>query len=96
MRLVTEKVLLEMKKITNQHGTTFVMVLLYADTEAKSHYMSFCRANNIPCVDCIYPITSEMQVPGEGHPNGKMNSLWAERIANELAVQKIIGNSPKP
>ena len=83
-RLVTEQVLLEMNRITEQYGATFVLALLQVDHEAKSHYMNFCQTHNIRNIDCVYPITPEMKVVGEGHPNGKMNSLWAECIGNAL------------
>jgi hypothetical protein len=86
-RLVTEQVLLEMNTITEQFGAKFVLVLLWADQEKKRHYMSFCQSHNIRYVDCVRPITLEMKVVGEGHPNGRMNSLWAECIANELGDQ---------
>jgi len=89
-RLVTEQILLEMNRITEKYGAKFVMVLLMADQETKSHYMSFCKTHNIRCIDCVYPLTPEMKVVGEGHPNGRMNSLWAECTANALVYQTEI------
>ena len=35
-------------------------------------------------MDCAYDIKEEMKVPGEGHPNGEMHSLYAECIARAL------------
>lgn len=87
---VTEQVLLEMKKITEQYGATFVPVLLQVDREAKRHYQNFFQTHNIRDIDCVFPLTSEFKVPGEGHPNGKMNSLWAACIANALGDQRGI------
>ena len=89
-RLVTEQVLLEMNRITEQYGARFVLALLVVDHEVKSHYMSFCQTHNIRYMDCAYPLTPEMKVVGEGHPNGRMNSLWAECIANALGEQAEI------
>lgn len=83
-RIVTEQILLEMNRITKQYGATFILVLLWADNDTKSHFRSFAQAHNIRHIDCAYPKTPEMQVAGEGHPNGKLNSLWAECIANAL------------
>jgi hypothetical protein len=89
-RLVTEQVLLEMKRITEQYGATFVPVLLQADREAKRHYKEFFQTHNIRDIDCVFPLTFELKVSGEGHPNGKMNSLWAECIASALGDQREI------
>ncbi len=38
----------------------------------------------IRVIDCTYPITREMKVEGEGHPNGQMNTRWAKCIADGL------------
>jgi len=89
-RLVTEQVLLEMKRITEQYGATFVPVLLQVDREAKRHYKKFFQTHNFRDIDCVFPLTPELKVPGEGHPNGKMNSLWAECIASALGDQREI------
>ena len=83
-REVTEKLLLEMNKISISHGAEFNVALLSASEEAKNSYVNFLQKNNIKVIDCIFPFTEGLIVPGEGHPNGKMNALWAERIAKEI------------
>ena len=89
-RAVTEQILLEMNRITEKFSAKFILVMLSASDETKSHYMNFSQAHNIRYINCVYPSTPEMRVAGEGHPNGKMNSLWAACIANELGDQEEI------
>ena len=83
-REVTEKLLLEMNTVSASHGAEFIVVLLSASEQAKNRYMNFLRKNNIQVIDCIFPFTEEFIIHGEGHPNERMNALWAERIAEEL------------
>jgi hypothetical protein len=88
-RLATEQILLEMNKVSQAYGANFGVVLLRMDDSTKDHYVNFFRRNNLEVFDCAYKIgdTEEMKVPGEGHPNGKMNSLWAECISGMLKKQ---------
>jgi hypothetical protein len=84
---VTQRILLEMNKVATQHGATFVVVFLSVRRSTKEHYTAFLRESNIQDLDCGYDITDEMQVPGEGHPNGKMNTRWANCISAGLGEQ---------
>lgn len=83
-REVTEKILIDMNRISDAYGAKLVVTILAGEEEWKNHYMDFLKANDIEVVDCVRPITRELRVPGEGHPNEKMNSLWAECIAKRL------------
>lgn len=89
-RLVADQILLEMNRISERSGAQFVMAILRANREDKVHYMNFCRAHDISCIDCVYPLTPDMRVAGEGHPNELANSLWANCIANELGIHTTI------
>lgn len=86
-REVTEQILLEMQKITEQHGAKFVVILLQADQPVKQHYQEFFQTHNVQHIDCAFTITPDMKVPGEGHPNGTMNSRYADCIVNGLGDQ---------
>ena len=83
-RQVTEKLFLELSNLAKNHGAKFLVVLLYPSEKQRLHYLEFLQANGIQVVDCTYPMTEEMKVRGEGHPNGKMNTLWAECIGEAL------------
>ena len=86
-RAVTERLLLEMKAVTEARRARLVVVLLHAGPGVRAHYRSFLREQGVQVVDCVRELTSELTVPGEGHPNGVLNTLWAECIAGELGVR---------
>lgn len=86
-RLVTERILLQMDRVSVANGATFFVVFLEADDRTKNRYMNFLGENGIPFMDCVYEQTNEMRVPGDWHPNGKMNTLWAECISTALDLQ---------
>lgn len=92
-RVVTEQILLEMNKVCSKYEASFTIILLSVrdqteeDKEHKEHYVKFLSANNIQVIDCAYDLTNEMRVPGEGHPNGTMNTRWAECISDAMAKQ---------
>lgn len=83
-RLVTEQVFLRMNEVSRAHGASLAVVLLSLDEEAKTHYAGVLKANGISAIDCVYEITPNMRVPGEGHPNAAMNSRWADCVAAAL------------
>ena len=88
-RPVTEKLVLEMDALCKTHGAKFVLAFLKGRDDLEggpglSHYADYCRSRGIRFVDCVHPFTNDMMVPGEGHPNGRMNDLWAADIANAL------------
>jgi hypothetical protein len=84
-RPVTKELLLEMGRLVESSGARFTVVLLhFAEPDSKVGYTEFLQSNAIDFVDCTFPLTPRMRVPGEGHPNGKMHSRWANCIAVEI------------
>ena len=79
----TENLLLEMDRLCKTYGAEFIVVMIEGD-QTKPLYLTFLQDNHIKTIDCVYEVTPNMKVPGESHPNGIMNSLWAECMANEL------------
>lgn len=80
-RTVTERLLLEMDDLSKQHGARLSVVLLYASPQGTAHYVDFLQRHGVDVIDCAFPITRDMTVPGEGHPNGALNTRWADCIA---------------
>jgi len=87
-REATQQLILQMRELTQSQGVEFVVVFLVVDEEAKAHYQRFLTENHITTIDCSRPLSKDMTVSGEGHPNGKMNSLWAACIGDSLSVVK--------
>ena len=74
-----------MRDLTERHGTRFAVAFLLAQEGRKEEYATFFRERHIPYLDCVEPLTEENRIPGEGHPNGRLNSVWAQCISEKLA-----------
>ena len=83
-RIVTQQLMLEMRTLSSAQGADFAVALFDYSDEAKASYMDFLSKNGIGVIDCYVPRREDFVVPGEGHPNGKLNSLWAECITDYL------------
>ena len=81
---VTEEALLEMAAVCRKHGASFVVALLACDENVKHHYREFLRKNDVQVIDCVYPVTPQMMSSDGLHPNGRLNSLYAEKITRAI------------
>jgi hypothetical protein len=91
-RAVTEQLLLEMNRYVKQNGARFTVALLHFSPAAKAHYAKFLESHGVDFVDCAYPMTAAMRVKGEYHPNGRMNTRFAECIAAKI---EAAGDAPR-
>ncbi|MBC8414238.1 MAG: hypothetical protein ISR96_11810 [Nitrospira sp.] len=88
---VTEDLMLEMNRVVKDAGGEFVVALLwFEDGSKKNNYINFLEKNNVMVIDVVKPMTSDMRIKGEGHPNGKLNRIWAEEISGFVWEQGII------
>jgi hypothetical protein len=83
-RVVTQRVLIEMDKLSRKFGAEFRPVLLLMDESTQKSYHQFFQKNGIQFIDCNYAMEPQFRVPGEGHPNEKLNTLWAHCISNSI------------
>jgi hypothetical protein len=88
--------MLEMNRVAQQHGVRFAVVLLHASRPAAAHYREFLQAHGVDVVDCTFPIRSNMQVAGEGHPNGIANERWAQCMEGFIADAMGVALQPRP
>ncbi|UCE86774.1 MAG: hypothetical protein JSU66_03290 [Deltaproteobacteria bacterium] len=79
-RTVTQRLLVEMKDLCEANRARLAVVMLNAFGEAADEYGAFLAAHDIPHVDCTVPLTLDRMVPGDGHPNGKLNTLFTDCI----------------
>jgi hypothetical protein len=83
-RRVTELLLLEMQQLCRTHRAELRVAIFQGSPKVRRDYTSFCREQGIEFVECDVPLTQEYRVPGDGHPNGEMNRLYAETITDSL------------
>jgi hypothetical protein len=84
-RRVTERLLAEMDRACRSNGVAFAVLLLHASRETANHYLEYCGREGIECHDVVSPLTVELTLPGDNHPNAKQNLIWAERIDRLIA-----------
>jgi hypothetical protein len=79
-RGVTERLLAEMDRTCRSNGAAFAVLLLHASGETASHYLEFCKGEGIECDNVSSPLTADLKLPGDNHPNAKQNRIWAEQL----------------
>ncbi|MBN1364367.1 MAG: hypothetical protein JW976_06135 [Syntrophaceae bacterium] len=80
----TLKLVMEMQKLVNSYGAMLIIVILDGTNERANFYQILLQKNGILCFDCRVPPTPDLLVPGEGHPNDRLHSLWADCISSRL------------
>jgi len=104
---VTLELIAAMDRLCAQHGARLVVVFLWSPPGARVayrihdfdsfrtfdgvRYQAFLEARRIPYVDCSHEITPDLVIPGDGHPNARLNDWWARCI-----VEKITIHRPEP
>jgi hypothetical protein len=79
---IFEKLILEMNQLSRQYGAEFaVAVFELADRGlGRARFVPFFEKNGIGYVDCDFPLVEGFIIPGDGHPNDRMTSLYADCI----------------
>ena len=88
---ITQKIIHEMKLLAEKNGSKFAFVNFDPPSESmrvlgKNHlitYNKFTKKNKIKLIDCGYELTDEHRVKGDGHPNNKAHTLYADCIYNK-------------
>jgi hypothetical protein len=81
---VTKRLIGEMSDLAGRHGVGFAVVFLVALDDKKDGYIRYFHERGVPYLECVRPLTEENRIPGEGHPNGALNSVWAQCISDGL------------
>jgi hypothetical protein len=81
---ITEELLLAMERECAAHGAGLLVAVLQLGEGKRPLYEDFFAARGLRVVYCARPLTADLRVRGEGHPNEKMNALWAECIAGGI------------
>lgn len=87
-RAVSERILLDMDAFARSWDAHFAVALLSAKRPKLRHYRDFLEQHGVPVVDCnSFPLRRAQIVIGEGHPNGRMNTVWASCVGDFLDLQ---------
>lgn len=81
---VTQRLLIELNDVCRRVGAEFIVALLSCSEDYRNHYLQLLRNNDIKVADCVRPVTPEMAADDGRHPNGRLNSLYSEWIAQAL------------
>jgi hypothetical protein len=80
----TKRLISEMANLARRRSTAFAVVFLLAQDGKKEEYLGYFRRRRIAVLDCVQPLTEGNRSPGEGHPNAKLNSVWAQCVSEKL------------
>ena len=83
-REVTDRLLLELQRVTRDHGSRLLVAILESRDEPKAHVTAFTAREGIEAVDCTVPNQELLQVPGYSHPDRRINAHWARCIGDRL------------
>lgn len=80
----------QMDSISQANDADFYVLLLRVwGEESKQKQIEYLKANNIKYIDCHVPLTDKNTIKGDGHPDGSVNSIWAERVIKQLLADSI-------
>jgi hypothetical protein len=81
---VTEQLLLEMKRSCEANGTDLVVIFLFMNSQNRARYSALLTNHDVAFVDCAQPLLPAYQVPVDGHPNERLNAVWADCVAKAI------------
>tara|TARA_B100000586_G_C20052535_1_gene402648 strand:+ start:13 stop:1005 length:993 start_codon:yes stop_codon:yes gene_type:complete len=84
---VARQVFLEMKNISKEFNSKFLMVNLKSNI---IEYESFFKKNNISFVDCNLPLTENYLIKGDYHPNNKAHTIYSKCINDYINKEKLL------
>jgi hypothetical protein len=87
-RPVTLRLLEEMDALCTSQGARFVVVFLWSPRAALAEYQLHLQRHRIRSVDCHHPVTPDLVIPSEGHPNEELNRRWAECLSTRLFARE--------
>jgi hypothetical protein len=86
MREVTKRLVVEMSELSRSKGVPFLVAIIHLDNRAQNEYRPLLEQEGIDYVSCnASPLARDMLIPGDGHPNAAMNTIWADCFERVLA-----------
>ena len=85
-KVITKKIILEIKKLANKNKSKFIFVSLEPKKNNMKTYFEFLNKNEITYFDCGYKMKKDLVVEGEGHPNEKLHQLYSDCINKNIKL----------
>lgn len=80
---ITELLLVELHELCQRRGIRLTVALLQDGERGAATWDRIALdANGIPFADCRVPLTPELRVPVDAHPNVKVQRLWADCLGD--------------
>lgn len=86
-RAVTEALLREMRDVVEKGHSRLLVAWLAHVPDTEEPYLPFLQREGFAVVDCRTPEFSHAKVAGEGHPDGQVNTRWAECLAPAIRAE---------
>ena len=84
---ITELILAELQALCERHGSELIVALLQdGERGTETWDKTALEANGIPYADCRVPLTPELRVPVDSHPNVKVQRMWADCLEGSLEL----------
>jgi len=85
--LITERLVREMKLLAEGRHSRFLVAVLGLRDESDLRLLTQFKRDGVRYLSCEGVPTPQTTVPGEGHPNGVMNTFWADCIEKGIRAQ---------
>ena len=93
---VTEAAILDIRKLCEENGINFIVAVLKESEDGPS-IQRFCTRNGIPVADLSidYDDPGFLNLPYDGHPNGKAHAVYASKLYRYLTEGKWVSQATK-
>ena len=82
---ITELLLVDLHELCRRHGIRLTVALLQdGQRGSRTWDVAALDANGIPYADCRVPLTPELRVPVDSHPNVQVQRMWAGCLEGRL------------
>ena len=89
--IVTKKIILQMKEISEKNGSDFILVNLDWKGSFKiENYRKYFEKNKIKFIDCSLPSSKKFIIPGDYHPNKNAHTKYKDCVSNYLNDNKVL------
>jgi hypothetical protein len=97
-RDVTRRLLEEMARAARRDGSWFALLdLSFVDPDREHAGRTIAESAGVPYIDCSSAQESDLTVPGDGHPNGKMHARYADCVERALGHEfRRLSETPPP